>query len=369
MVMVFDSTHKEEIYNIQKLPYREISKSEINTNNNIISEAIKEKPEAKMKEALNSVLNNSPIIKKETLPIIENIISQPMSQTKESVPFEKINTSTRNALVNILCMTETGGYFNPISGSGIIVDKKGIILTNAHIAQYFLLKDYVKKDFITCSIRMGSPTVAVYKADLLYISQQWIENNYQNITQKNYMENGESDYAFLIINDTTNPDNKLPVEFPYVDYNTNDGEINMGENVLIAGYPAGFLGGITIQKDLNITSTITQIKKIYTFYENSLDLISFGGTVLAQKGSSGGAVMNNWNELIGLIVTTTDSKITEERDLRAITIAHIDTNLQKQIGVNIKTFFSYNPTKTSETFLKTKAPELKQLLVSALEKK
>ena len=29
-----------------------------------------------------------------------------------------------------------------ISGSGVIIDSRGVILTNAHLAEYFLLKDY-----------------------------------------------------------------------------------------------------------------------------------------------------------------------------------------------------------------------------------
>ena len=186
---------------------------------------------------------------------------------------------------------------------------------------------------------MGSPSQPLYKAEPLYISEEWITNNYQNITQQNYSENGESDYAFLLITETINNENKLLNEFPRTDYDTEENTIEVGANVLLAGYPAGFLGGITIQKDLNITTTIKQIKKLYTFSEQTLDLISLGGSVLAQKGSSGGAVVNNQNKLVGLIVTTTESKLTQERDLRAITLAHINRDLQKQIDFDIKNFY------------------------------
>ena len=60
-------------------------------------------------------------------------------QTEEiiQVSFSKINEVTRDAIVNIFCTTKSGGSFKPITGSGVVIDKRGIILTNAHVAQYF----------------------------------------------------------------------------------------------------------------------------------------------------------------------------------------------------------------------------------------
>src|SRR3989344_1935480 len=52
--------------------------------------------------------------------------------------FSVINEKTRHALVNILCMPH-GGSLRPISASGVIVDPRGVILPNAHVAQYVLL--------------------------------------------------------------------------------------------------------------------------------------------------------------------------------------------------------------------------------------
>lgn len=365
MIIVSDTATDPEIYIKETVPFKETPVIKItdiksdNTPETKIEVVEKETPVEIPPEPELSTQANLPEqveeIKKEIPP-------------REIISFDTINKSTRGAIVNILCMTESSGYFNPISGSGIIINKKGVILTNAHIAQYFLLRDYIKKDFVSCSIRMGSPSQSLYKAEPLYISEEWIINNYQNITQQNYSENGESDYAFLLITETINNENKLPNEFPWVDYDTEESTVEVGANVLLAGYPAGFLGGITIQKDLNIATTIEQIKKLYTFVETTLDLISLGGSVLAQKGSSGGAVMNNQNKLVGLIVTTTESKLTQERDLRAITLAHINRDLQKQIDFDIKNFLSFNLLAISKSFDEIKAPYLKNLLITALEK-
>jgi len=359
MAIIIDISQEKEVYIKEELPYKEISGDEIKTSN--VSSTTPEQAEEKIIEQKEETTNaqiNTENVTQPTIPIV----------LKGVVSFQKINESARESLVNILCMTDTGGYFNPISGSGVIIDPRGIILTNAHVAQYFLLRDYITKDFIKCSIRMGSPSKPLYVAEPLYISERWITNNSESVTQKNYTENGENDYAFLVITGTTNEDNKLPDYFPYTDYETNNSETSIGDNVLIAGYPAGFLGGITIQKDLNIVTTIDQIKNFYTFSEKKLDLISLGGTLLAQKGSSGGGVINNENKLMALVVTTTDSTLTEERDLRAITLSHINRTLQQEVGADMRTFFSFSPRKTSQTFNETIAPVLKEILLKVLEK-
>src|ERR1700733_7735385 len=59
-----------------------------------------------------------------------------------SLSSTELNTQTRAALVNIECTTIAGGTFEPISGSGVVIDSDGVILTNAHVAQFFLLRDY-----------------------------------------------------------------------------------------------------------------------------------------------------------------------------------------------------------------------------------
>ena len=296
------------------------------------------------------------------------IIKNLFQPEEKKISFEEINKNVRAAMVNILCTTKSGGYLNPLSGSGIIIDAKGVILTNAHVAQYFLLKDYSTADFITCAIRTGSPTKPAYKAVPIYISEQWIKNNYKNITQDNYSESGESDYALLLITEMTDKELNLPQTFNYIDYETENLSINLDESMIIAGYPAGFLGGITIQKDLYLTATIEQVLNLYTFGQNTLDLISLGGTILAQKGTSGGAVVNSKNKLVAVAVTSTNELVTNKRDLRAITVSHINRSLTAELGVGLKEFLSINPLLLVEMFEKNKAPLLKEYLAKALER-
>src|SRR5262249_40009122 len=67
--------------------------------------------------------------------------------------FPEVNAAPRSALVNILCMPQSGAL-QPISGSGVFIDPRGVILTNAHVAQYVLLSESAQIN-LNCMIRTG----------------------------------------------------------------------------------------------------------------------------------------------------------------------------------------------------------------------
>src|SRR3989338_8847489 len=113
------------------------------------------------------------------------------------LPLETLNESVRKAMVNVLCTTKSGGDLQPLSGSGIIIDPRGVILTNAHVAQYMLLKDYPVEDFITCIARSGSPAMPAYKIELLYLPENWLNENAALIQQENPLATGENDFDLL----------------------------------------------------------------------------------------------------------------------------------------------------------------------------
>ena len=294
-------------------------------------------------------------------PIVE--ITEPLSQ----ISFADINLSTREAIVNILCTTNAIVPFGSISGSGVIIDPSGIIITNAHIAQYYLLKDYPIVDGVTCVIRTGSPARHMYVAELLYISEVWIEEHAGDIIKEKPTGTGENDFALLRITGRTLAGQEPPNTFAYVEPSVGDRFALRNQNVLIAGYPAGFLGGTSIQKTLYAVSTIVQIKEIFTFSENLTDLISFGGNIAAQQGASGSAIVDENNHIIGVVVTSTDAETTSERDLRAITFSHIDRALLKETGSGLLELLSEDAAVSSALFQSTRAPSLTELLLQAIE--
>lgn len=375
--------------NTEEIPNEEISEnneaaiavattSPILENENRLPEASQEIVKNETPVIIDNKIENKPIPETEK----KNTASTSPQKNTESIQISiksiipttipsitEVNNITREAIVNILCETESGGTLNPITGSGVIIDERGVILTNAHIAQLYLLKDFQKKDNVRCVIRTGSPAVPKYKADLLFVSPTWIQNNKSNITSPNPLGTGENDFALLLITGTISNSDTLPSSFPAlvpnIDEMTEDSVSS--DTYVAASYPAGFLGGIAVQKDLFLTSAVVEAQKIFTFKENTIDLIALGGSAVAQKGSSGGALVRQKDKkLVGIIVTTTTEKSTSERDLRAITTTHINRSLYESTGKSIPEYITGDLKAKVDAFRNTTFNYLKNILVEEL---
>lgn len=293
-----------------------------------------------------------------TLPPVVAATTPSLAQTNEVV---------RKAVVNILCRAQNQAITGA-SGSGVIIDPQGIILTNAHLAQYFLLQDYPTKNSIVCSIRTGSPAYPLFRAEVLFISPQWIQDNAAMINDQNPTGTGQNDYALLRITGRIDG-TPLQENFPFLPLEEDEEVSIIDAPIVIAGYPAGFLGSIAIERDLYLYSSISTIKDIYTFsQDNTKDMISIGGTIIAQKGASGGAVSSKDGTLLGVIVTTTISSTTEARDLRAITTGHIQRSFKKEEGASLQTLLKSDIAGSAKNFNDRIAPILQSILVREIER-
>ena len=157
-----------------------------------------------------------------------------------------LEDAVRGALVNIYCQYKTKQYIRTTTGSGFFINQKGVILTNAHIAQFLLLKD-VGTDVhdVDCVIRTGDPATPKYKAELLYISPTWIFKNADLITDEMPRGTGERDYAMLYISQTTDG-TPLPTRFPAIPMDVALLSRSVtGSSVVTAGYPAGAKCGLS----------------------------------------------------------------------------------------------------------------------------
>jgi S1-C subfamily serine protease len=303
-------------------------------------------------------------------PGVEITSETPTPEPENTTPLSSLqilNTTAREATVNILC-TSLNPQVSSVTGSGVFIDAQGIILTNAHIGQNFLLKDYPQPNTVTCVIRNGSPALARYRAELLYISPSWISENRTAIRTTVPLGTGENDFAFLRVTETLTGV-ALPETFPTIplSFDGDGSSLSATNEVLIAGYPAGFLGGSLILKNLNLVSTLTTITQVFTFNINTIDLFSTAGSILAQQGSSGGAVVSKEGSLVGIVVTATQEINTSERDLRAITIPYIDRALREE-GVAGIADLREDPVTKASAFNQTIAPTLTNILISELQK-
>src|SRR3989344_2647268 len=203
-----------------------------------------------------------------TTPPKATPVSVPTSLSlSESASLDASAVALRAALVNIICYAPAGSGLRSISGSGVIVDSKGIILTNAHIAQHFLLADRA----VSCTIRAGSPAVDSYTASLIYISPAWIQANANILTQTNPSGTGEYDFAFLAITKSATSV-ALPSSFPFISLATAPPPISTP--VVIASYGAQFLESSQIQSFLFPTVVFGSVKDVFTFATTTIDVLA-----------------------------------------------------------------------------------------------
>ncbi len=277
--------------------------------------------------------------------------------------FEVVNTEARAALVNIICSSTVRGV-RSITASGIIIDPRGIILTNAHVAQYVLLSESPSTG-LACAIRQGSPARSLWRPEILYIPPTWVEKHAEDVTRDRSTGTGEHDYALLRIKARMDG-SPLPTSFPAVIPDTREGIGFLDDQVLNVSYPAEFLASTGAQFELYPLSTVTKIQELLTFYVGSVDLISVGSTAGAQGGSSGGAIVNAWGRLVGLITTTSEGETTAERDLRGLTMSYIDRDLVKQTGFNLSGILSGDVASKALDFKTNQAPALIELLLAQI---
>ena len=259
-------------------------------------------------------------------------LQNPYSTPPESS--DAINTQARAALVNILCLSS--GSVRPISGSGVIIDPRGVILTNAHVAQYVLLSENPAVN-LSCAIRGGSPARDMWGASVLFIPPAWVAEHVKELNTQDQRGTGEHDYALLLI-DRAVPGGALPVQFPYLPPDTRQAIGFTGDAVLVASYPAEFLAGPQAESSLYAYTSLTTIGQLLTYDTNTVDALSLGGVIEAQSGSSGGSVTNPWGRLIGLIATVSEGTTTASRDLRAITLSYINGDIRTQSGSDLATY-------------------------------
>ncbi len=271
---------------------------------------------------------------------------------------DRAATALRAALVNIICYVPVGSGLHSISGSGVVVDPKGFILTNAHIAQYFLLADRS----VSCTVRTGSPAAKSYSAALAYLPSRWISANAGVLTQATPTGTGEYDFALLAV---TKSETSAPLPAPFSFIPLAYVPPTAGASVVIASYGAQFLESAQVQSSLFPTIVFGSVKDVFTFATNTIDVLALGGSAAAQEGSSGGGIADAAGTLVGTITTSTVEGDTSARSLDAITASYIRAEYANETGSAFESLLAKSPSSAVTDFAQ-QIPALEAILTANL---
>ncbi len=267
-----------------------------------------------------------------------------------------------DALVNIFCTFKTKDYIRTTTGTGFFIDPDGIIMTNAHIAQFLLLEKTDSFGDADCIVRSGSPAAPRYRADLLYIPPTWIQENASLIDDAAPMGTGERDYALLYVTEDIDS-SPLPATFPALPYNDDLLSTSVREDeVVAAGYPARDLIKNGASTDLLAKRATTSISELYTFGSNYADVFSVRGSVVGAEGASGGPIVDENGDVIGMIATRGDDNVDGEGSLRAITLSHINRTINEETGFSLTDNLAGNLPYRAKIFADTMTPFLLETL-------
>lgn len=297
------------------------------------------------------------------------VLASSDTDTEELTREEKPLTETvLDALVNIYCQYKTDKYIRTTTGTGFFINPKGVILTNAHVAQFLLLEHTEGiNGSVECVIRTGNPAKPQYLAELLFISPTWVFENSTVISEESPQGTGERDYALLYIAKSVDS-TPLPMYFPTLPVDTALlPRSTEGTTVLTAGYPAEEL--MRKGADARLASVIasTTVGILYTFGSNYADLFSISASPVGEHGASGGPIVHTESkDAIGLIVTKGDTAREGEHSLRALTLSYIDRTMQEETGFSLAQNMQGDIAYRGAIFHKAMAPFLAGILAETL---
>lgn len=294
--------------------------------------------------------------------LIDNVDYQQASLVQSQPDWLATSTNPTEALVNIYCSYQSGDSIRYTTGSGFIATPTGVIITNAHVAQFLLLETVSATGETKCVVRSGNPAIAQYEVELLYISPAWIQANADLIDDEAPRGTGERDYALLYITKGVD-NNPVPGTLPFIAVDTTLRNLqSIGDEVTIGGYPALTAQALERGGRLERQTATTTLFDLYTFDTNYGDIYFLNGSTIGAGGISGGPVIDAAGNVIALVVTRGNDATQGAGSLNAITLSYIDRTIKEETGFNLAQTMSGNITYRSFVFTQTLVPFLARML-------
>lgn len=279
-----------------------------------------------------------------------NTLSNSLNQTSAPTITKK-ETRAEDALVNIFCSQKivvNGKITNQrrtITGSGVLIHRGGTVLTNAHVAQFPLLSE--SNPNVVCLARFGNPASGSIGMKVLFISPEWVKEYGKYINTEGSPQTGSSDFALLKLNlsslNKTQKDQLSPITVQKT-------LPNQGDSIYSLSYPADILGTRGVNSSLPQQKELLSVNRIYSVGVTPTDVIETTASTAGQRGSSGGAILNEQGQLIGTITTIVNSNTPSKKLIRAMTIGHTDFELTKFSNINLDQVTNYGGDTVQQVF-------------------
>ncbi len=270
----------------------------------------------------------------------------------------------KDATVNLYCRLRVGKVIYATSGSGVFISESGIILTNAHVAQDFLLAGADKRIDGWCSVRTGSPADETYTAAVLYLPSAWIRDNAEELAKGKPKGTGENDFALLYVTGAEKR-KTLPAKFPAVPLSLLSS--TEGAAVKVLGYPTGKLSFSQVRNKLSVVVASTTVTAVRSYRGQTPDVLTLGASKAGGYGTSGGPVIDSTGKLIGVV--TSKGSADEDSTLRGISLQYVDQVIRTQTGLSLNTLIASKPALLAPSLSSSLTPEIIKILTGAFVKK
>lgn len=288
--------------------------------------------------------------------------------TKKTPKAVVVSDPVEAATVNLYCRVKLGGVTYLTTGTGVFISDRGVILTNAHVGQFFLLTAPGGKSKGTCSVRSGSPAKDQYSAGLLYLSPAWISSYTAAVSKKS--ENtgsGQEDFALLYV--TKAKKGNLPERFPVAPLATLDtiAKLKGTEAVSVVGYPAEKQDYEDIRDDLKILVASSTLSGVRSFQKPFNDILVISPSKAGQSGISGGPVAQA-GSLLGIATTLSGEKMKSLRGLRALTLTYVDRTVRFETGTPLSGLYAGNLAERAVLTLDSYPADIRKALETTLRR-
>lgn len=208
----------------------------------------------------------------------DQVTLEQLAAPEDAMSIPDIVTKLSPSVVGISCITDQG----QVSGTGIVLNEKGYVVTNAHVVEGASAVSIVLTDS-TSQDEESSDDSSKTVAEQILEDQNGGEKDDSTIVAEIVGMDTQTDLAVLKVED----DGLVPAEFG------TSSDIMVGELAIVIGNPLGFDLANTVTSGI-----ISATDRKLTIEDRTMNLIQTDASI--NSGNSGGPLINAYGQVIGI---------------------------------------------------------------------